>query len=421
MALAKANKLSDIIGKYYNDWWMSKKRYTVCKGGRASKKSVTTALWIIVNMMKHPKANTLVVRRYGNTHRDSTFAQLKWAINRLGVDRYWRHTISPMELVYIPTGQKIIFRGFDDATKLTSMTVETGNICWCWLEECFEITDEQDFNKLDLSLRGQLPDGLFFRFLLTFNPWSDKHWLKERFFDNPDDNTFTKTTCYLHNEFLSDSDRAIFEDMKRRRPRRYAVEGLGDWGISEGLIYEDWTVQDFDIKELLKDSDEQLVFGLDFGYVNSQTGFIGASVNLKKKTIHVFDEHYEKGMLNDQIAQMIIQKGYRKETIVGDCAEPKSLDEIRRHGIHGLRKSVKGRDSILNGIAYIQQFDIIIHPMCSNTRTELQNYRWEEKDGVRLNRPVKDFDHLLDALRYAMQIVKKPAKAPANLKDILGI
>jgi phage terminase large subunit len=416
-----AIKLSKKVGKHYNDWWNSKKRYTVCKGGRGSKKSVTTALWLIHNIMKLEGSNALVVRRYGNTHRDSTFAQLKWAIEHLGVQQYWKTTVSPMELTYSPTGQKIIFRGFDDATKITSITVETGYMCFCWMEEAFEITDETDFNKLDLSFRGQLPHNLFFRFLITFNPWSDKHWLKERFFDNQDENIFTKTTSYKHNEFLGEEDIALFEEMRLRRPKRYLVEGLGHWGISEGLIYEDWWEKDFYIKEMLKDKNEQLVFGLDFGYVNSKTAFVGALVNKKKKTIHIFDEHYATGMMNDQIAKMIIEKGYRKEIIVGDCAEPKSIDEIRRHGIHGLQKSVKGKDSILNGISYIQQFDIYVHPMCSNTMIELNNYRWEEKNGVLINKPIKDFDHILDALRYAMQIVKKPRKVPSTLKQILGI
>lgn len=417
--------LSEVVGKNYNDWWNAKQRYTVCKGGRASKKSTTTALWLIHNIMKHKQANALVVRRYGYTHRDSTFAQLKWAIEKLGVGAYWKETISPMELTYMPPNQppqKIIFRGFDDATKITSLTVDNGYMTWCWIEEAFEITDEHDFDKLDMSFRGQLPDHLFFRFLITFNPWSDKHWLKRRFFDAPDDKTFIKTTTYKDNEFLSDQDIAIFEEMRVKRPKRYHVEGLGNWGISQGLIYEHWSEKEFDYKELmLKDPNETLVFGLDFGYVNSKTAFIGALVNTKKKTIHIFDEHYQVGMMNDKIAKMIIDKGYAKETIIADSAEPKSIDEIRRYGIYGLKKSVKGRDSVLNGIQYIQQFDIFVHPTCRNTIVELNNYRWDEKDGTLINTPIKEFDHLMDALRYAMQIVRKPNFVPYDLKSQLGL
>lgn len=415
-------KLSEKVGKNYDDWWVSKKRYTVCKGGRGSKKSVTTALWLINNLMKYPQSNALVVRRYGNTHRDSTFAQLRWAIDHLGVSDYWSYTVSPMELRYNPTGQKIIFRGFDDATKITSLTVEQGYMCWCWIEEAFEITEEADFNKLDMSFRGKLPDHLFFRFLITFNPWSDKHWLKHRFFDVPDSNTFTKTTTYMDNEFLGEEDIALFEEMKEKRPKRYKVEGLGEWGIATGLVYEHWWEKEFDYKQMmLEDPNEIPVFGLDFGYVNSKTAFVGALVNTKKKTIHIFDEFYGVGMMNDKIAQMIIDKGYSKETIVADCAEPKSIDEIRRHGIFGLKKSVKGRDSVINGISYIQQFDIYVHPSCENTMIELNNYRWDEKDGELINKPINEFDHIMDALRYAIQIIKKPRTVPSTLKSILGI
>jgi len=423
--MTPAFKLSDKIGKNYNDWWLSKKRYTAVKGGRGSKKSVTTALWLIYNIMKHPDSNALVVRKFGNTHRDSTFAQLKWAIHHLGAEQYWRTTVSPMELVYMPTGQKIIFRGLDDATKITSITVEVGFMCWCWIEEAFELTNEMEFNKLDMSFRGKLPPHLFFRFLITFNPWSPKHWVKKRFFDpyeNGDTkNIFCKTTNYMHNEFLSDDDRALFEEMKIKRPKRYIVEGLGNWGISDGLVYENWRVEEFDYKELASNPDFTVIHGLDFGYVNSSTGFIGALLNKKTKTIHIFEEHYATGMMNNQIADMIIEKGRRKETIIADSAEPKSIDEIRRHGIHGLKKSFKGKDSILNGISYIQEFDLIVHPDCPNTIIELQNYRWDEKDGQLLNKPIKDYDHILDALRYAVQIVRKPKKTPPNIKSILGI
>jgi phage terminase large subunit len=170
-----------------------------------------------------------------------------------------------------------------------------------------------------------------------------------------------------------------------------------------------------------EDATEIPIFGLDFGYVNSKTAFVGALVNTKKKTIHIFEEFYGVGMMNDAIAQMIIDKGYAKETIIGDSAEPKSLDELRRHGIFGLRKSFKGKDSVINGISFIQQFDLYIHPSCVNTIVELNNYRWDEKEGELMNRPIKDFDDIMDSLRYAVQIVKKPKNIPKAIKQILGI
>ena len=179
--------LPNIVGRGYGSFWRDKRRYRVLKGGKGSKKSATTALNFIYRIMKYPKSNLLVVRAVFNTHRDSTFAQLKWAQERLGVSHLWQNTVSPMGLLYKPTGQRILFRGFDDVLKLASTTVSYGYLCWVWIEEAFEIGNEKDFEKLDLSVpRGNVPHELFKQTTLTFNPWSENHWLKKRFFDTGD-------------------------------------------------------------------------------------------------------------------------------------------------------------------------------------------------------------------------------------------
>lgn len=133
-ASGKVNmKLPEIVGKGYGTFWRWKGRYRVCKGSRASKKSKTAALWYITNMMKYPDANALVVRKTFRTLKDSCFTELKWAIHRLGVDAFWDVKESPLEMTYKPTGQKIYFRGLDDPLKVTSITVETGCLCWMWI------------------------------------------------------------------------------------------------------------------------------------------------------------------------------------------------------------------------------------------------------------------------------------------------
>lgn len=227
--------LPDCVGRGYGTYWHWKGRYRVCKGSRASKKSKTTALWYIWAMMKYPDANLLVVRKVFRTLKDSCFTELKWAINRLGVPEHWEIKESPLEMTYKPTNQKIYFRGLDDPLKVTSITVEHGYLCWMWIEEAYEISDEDDFNMLNESIRGAIPPEtrLFKQVTLTFNPWNEHHWLKKRFFDNPDDETLAMTTNYLCNEWLDDADRKEFEAMKRNNPRRYRVAGLGDWGIVE--------------------------------------------------------------------------------------------------------------------------------------------------------------------------------------------
>ena len=156
---AKVIRLPEVVGRGYAAYWNFKGRYRVCKGSRASKKSKTTALNIITRMMKYPQANTLVVRKVFRTLKDSCFTELKWAINRLGVQAYWEIKESPLEMTYKPTGQKIYFRGLDDPLKVTSITVEIGYLCWAWIEEAYEISNESDFDMLDESIRGAVPRG----------------------------------------------------------------------------------------------------------------------------------------------------------------------------------------------------------------------------------------------------------------------
>lgn len=399
--------ISDIVGSGYGDFWKDTKRYRVLKGGKGSKKSATTALNFIYRLMRFPNSNLLVVRAVMNTHRDSTFAQLKWAQQKLGVSHLWHNTVSPLEMTYKPTGQKILFRGFDDVLKLASTTVSSGYLNFVWVEEAFEIVSEEDFDKLDLSVpRGEVPPPLFKQTTLTFNPWSETHWLKKRFFDKPADNTSTYSTNYLINEFLDETDRAVFERMKEVNYRKYTVAGLGEWGIAEGLVYENWEVLEFDVDKLGAEDDTEWqyrrFFGLDYGYTNDPTAFISFSANPVTKEIFVCDEHYETKMLNSDIADMIIRKGYAKERIRADAAEPKSNDDLRRLGIGRIQPSVKGKDSVINGITQLQEFKIYVHPKCGNTIMELGAYVWKtDKDDRGLNVPEDKNNHLMDAMRYA--------------------
>lgn len=411
MTLKIKKNLPQIIGKGYATYWNYKGRYRVVKGGRGSKKSTTTALWIIYKMMQYPLANTLVIRRIFNTHKDSTYTQLKWASNVLGVSHLWKFSKSPLEATYIPTGQKILFRGLDDPMSITSITVEHGHLCWCWFEEAFQVMNEDDFNKVDMSIRGELPKGYFKQITLSFNPWSEKHWLKKRFFDIEDEDVLAITTNYACNEFLGEDDKKLFEKMKINNPRRYNIEGLGNWGIAEGLIYSNFEELDFDIEEIKKRKNIKSAFGLDFGYTNDPTAFICLLVDLDNMEIFIFDEHYQKAMSNKMIVDMIKYKGYAKERIIGDSSEPKSIDDIKKQGIYRIKGARKGKDSILNGIQYIQDFKIYVHPKCENTLIELSNYVWDTKDGNAINKPIDDYNHLMDALRYSLEDIRLGDKA----------
>lgn len=399
--------LPDIVGGGYGSFWNWKGRYRVCKGSRASKKSKTAALWYIFNMMKYRDANLLVIRKIYRTLKDSCFTELKWAVGRLGVSELWEAKESPLEMVYKPTGQRIFFRGLDDPLKITSITVKTGCLCWAWVEEAYEIGSENDFNMLDEAVRGAVPEGsgLFKQITLTFNPWNEHHWIKGRFFDNPDSETLALTTDYTCNEWLDEKDIRLFDDMRLRSPKRYLVAGLGQWGVSDGLVFEDWEEKAFDIDEIRGLSSVRSAFGLDFGYTNDPTAFFCGLIDTAGKTMWVFDEIYRRGMSNEMIAREVIKAGYGKEKITADSAEPKSIDRLRALGLSHIRAARKGRDSINSGVDFIRGFHIIIHPKCVNFITEISNYVWEKDriSGRRLNVPADDFNHLMDAMRYAAE------------------
>lgn len=392
--------LPDIVGKGYGTFWNYKGRYRIVKGSRASKKSTTIAMNLIYRIMAYPDSNALVVRKTYRTLQDSCFAQLKWATHRLGVDAYFDFKLSPLEIIYKPTGQKILFRGLDDPLKVTSVTVDSGYLCFLWIEEAYEIMSESDFDMLDESIRGEVPVNLFKQITLSLNPWNERHWIKARFFDRKDPDTLAITTNYTCNEWLDESDKKVFERMKIHNPRRYQVAGLGNWGIVEGLVYENFIEKKFtleDVRECVT------VAGLDFGYTNDPTAFFIGFLDKKNKKLYVWDEIYKKGLSNRKIYEEIKKNGYSKEKITADSAEPKSIAELYDYGLR-VKGAKKGRDSIKNGIQWIQDLEIIIHPRCINFITEINNYQWDkDKFGKALNTPIDDFNHLMDAMRYALE------------------
>lgn len=396
--------MQQLVGKGYADFWNFKGRYVACKGSRASKKSKTAALWIVSHIVQYPEANAIYIRKTERTLKDSCYSDCKWAIHRMGLDRWFACRLSPLEIEYKPTGQRILFRGCDDPLKLTSISVPKGVLCWAVFEEAYEITKESDFDMIDESIRGEVPVGYFKRVFVLLNPWSEKHWIKKRFFDTPDtENKLSMTTNYLCNEWLTPEDLKIFDDMRVRNPRRFAVAGLGGWGVSDGLIYEKWKEERFDLEQIRQRPGIVSAFGLDFGYTNDPSTLFCGLLDQKEKRLFVFDEMYEKGLSNKRIAETIQAMGYGKERITADSAEPKSIDELKSLGLR-VKGATKGKDSITNGIQWIQDLEIIVDPRCVNFLTEISNYTWDsDKFGNKLNVPIDDFNHLMDAMRYALE------------------
>ncbi len=393
--------LPDVVGGGYRDFWNFKGRYLVCKGSRASKKSKTTALRSIYNIMKYKKSNLLVVRKTYRTLKDSCFTELKWAIHRLQVDKWWCIKESPLEMTYLPTGQKIYFRGLDDPLKVTSITVNVGVLCWAWLEEAYEILKEEDFDTLDESIRGDCPPPLFKQWTITFNPWNEHHWLKRRFFDVKSPKILAITTNYTCNEWLDPEDLQLFEEMKKNRPDRYKVAGLGDWGVTEGVVFSNWSCSDLSEQ---KQHFSNIYNGLDFG-VSDPNALIRFDIEQGQKKIYIFDEFYQGGISLERLAQEVKSR-IGDSFVTCDCAGAQHIVELCRYGVHAV-PSQKGAGSIQYGIQWLQGYDIVVDYGCKNFIREISNYRWNtDKYGNPTDMPLDEDNHLLDALRYASEPVQ---------------
>ena len=355
--------------------------------------------------MKNPLSNVVVIRANENTLRDSVYEQCKWAINQLGATDDFRFMRSPLEIVYKPTGQRIIFKGANNPQSITSIKVSYGVIDTVWYEEAFQLNSEKQFNMISLSFRGEMPEGYKIREILSLNPWRNTSWIKGRFFDKVSDNVYSTTTTYKCNKWLSPSDIKVFEEMKVNEPTRYEVEGKGNWGVLSGLIYSNWYVDEFNHKEV----NGVYCYGGDFGYVNSYTALVQIKVDEVNKILYICNEvMYAREVVNSDIANAIKNCQLDNEIWVFDCAEPKSIEELRRLGIKKARGCSKGKDSVMYNINNIKEYKIVVHPSCVNAIIELENYMWQvDSTGKEINKPIKDYDHLMDAIAYGLQTITK--------------
>ncbi|WP_082234981.1 PBSX family phage terminase large subunit [Halobacillus massiliensis] len=398
--------ISQKIGKGYNRFWNNKQFYRVVKGSRGSKKSKTAALNFIHRIMKYSWSNLLVVRRYSNTNKQSTYTDLKWATSQLGVAHLFKFNESMPEITYKPTGQKILFRGLDDPLKITSITVDVGILSWMWLEEAYQVETEDKFRTVVESIRGRYDAPDFFKQItVTFNPWSERHWLKKVFFDEgtKEKDTFATTTTFRVNEWLDDVDRQRYLDLYRTNPRRARIVADGEWGVAEGLVFENFEVREFDIQQKIKQIQET-AHGMDFGFTNDPTTEVSSVVDLENKELWIYDEHYEKAMLTKEIYEMLQKKELLKAPITGDSAEKRLIQELINMGVRRMRASVKGSGSINQGILFIQGFKIYIHPRCEHTIEEFNTYTFDQdKEGKWLNTPIDANNHIIDALRYSLE------------------
>ena len=374
----------------------SRDRYLVYKGSRGSGKSYATAEKVIIDTITRPYVNWLVIRQYFTTHKDSTFATLKKVAASLGVYELFKWTTSPLEVTYKPTGQKIFFRGMDSPLKITSITPTVGQLCRAWYEECFELKSLDGFNTVEESLRGELDDPRgFYQSVLTFNPWSDRHWLKSEFFDKDKQRTNTRafTTTYKDNNYLDKAYVDSLKEMLVRNPNRARVAVLGEWGIAEGLVFDGLFEQrDFSYDEI---AGLPKSVGLDFGFKHDPTAGEFIAVDQDNRIVYIYDEFYKQHLLTNQIAQELANHKAFGLPITADSAEQRMIVELsQQHRVPNIKPSGKGKDSVIQGIQYMQSYRFVVHPRVKGLMEEFNTYVYDkDKEGNWLNKPKDANNH----------------------------
>jgi len=276
---------------------------------------------------------------------------------------------------------------------------------------------------LQVRLRGKFPRTK--QFYVAMNPISKNNWTYRRWFSKdsviPSDTIVMKST-FRDNKFLSESDAVMYSNMKKTNYKKWQIMANGEFVNDGKLIYENVVVEAFDEHQLRKDGLKPK-FGLDYGYMADESSFCYLLIDEKNMKIYFADEMYEKAMSNREIAKWITKNGYSKEVIIADSSEPKSNDELRRLGITRLKSARKGKDSVLNGIQFIQNFQIIVHPSCVNALNEFENYTWKKdrQTGLYTNKPIDSYSHLMDAMRYGMQDMMRQTKLRSFNKGFLGL
>lgn len=399
-----ANTKFKISKKCFNEAYLPQlqnyeSRFNVFYGGAGSGKSHFVFAKMVFKYLKYQNRKCLVVRKVSNTLRDSCFALVKSILSDWQL--YEQCKVNKTDLtIELPNGSHFIFKGMDDPEKIKSIA----NIDDIVVEECTEV-DEFDFDQLSLRLRSRNP---YNQVHCMFNPVSKENWVYKRWFKEDavynKENTIILHTTYKDNKFLPKEYIESLLDMQRSNPAYFRIYALGEFCSLDKLIYTNWKVESFDYKQILRDvKGSKAIFNLDFGYTNDPTAFGCEVIDTVNKRLWIFDGFQEKGLLNDEIAKRIIDMGFRKEVITCDSAEPKSIEELRRNGLDRVRGAIKGKDSIINGINTLQQFEIIVHPSCSYVVEELKNYTWKKgKDGEYINVPIDKYNHSLDSLRYGV-------------------
>ena len=395
----------------FKEFNQTKCRYRLAKGSAGSGKSTDIAMDYVLKLSdnKYKGANLLVVRQTEASHKDSTFAELVAAVNRMGLASFWTWTTTPLSLTCLATGNSVIFRGFNDMRareRVKSINFQTGKLTWIWCEEATEL-QESDVDILDDRLRGELSNpNLYYQITLSFNPISATHWIKRKYWDYDSPDIFKCHSTYLDNRFLDDAYHKRMMMRKEQDPEGYQIYGLGEWGETGGLI-----LQNFVIEQLPGEFDryDDVLYAQDFGFNHANCIL---EVGFKDDELFILQELYVHEKDTDEIIQLAQNRGFdARKTMWCDSAEPDRIKMWQKAGFRA-KPVKKEQGSVKAQIDYLKQHKIHINSSCTNTIKEIQQWKWQKdsKTGVYIDEPVNIFDDAMAALRYCIEPYRQNTK-----------
>lgn len=402
-------RLSSLLGPAFHlfarDVFQHNHTHYDLSGGRGSLKSSCISLLVPLILITNPGTHALVLRKVANTIRDSVYAQYLWAIGELNMSGYWDAKVQPMELVYRPTGQKIMFRGADDPMKIKSIKVPFGYIAVTHFEEKDQFAGRAEIRTI---LQSTMRGGSVFWNFESYNPpisrdnWANKDSLEER----SDRLCYKSTYLEAPPEWLGDQFLFEAEHLKKADERAYQHEYLGIPVGNGGNVFENLELREITNKEI--ESFDRIYQGVDWGWFPDPFAFVRVHYDRARETIYFIDEIYKNKLTNEASAKMILERGYKDAYIICDSAEPKSAADFRALGLPA-KEAIKGPGSVEYGMKWLQRRKIVI----DRTRTphaydEFVNYQFERsRDGEVISGYPDENNHLIDAVRYALERIYK--------------
>lgn len=382
----------------YNNLTDYDSRIDLWYGGAASGKSHGVVQKVVVKALQswsYPR-RVLVLRKVSTTIKDSIFQDFLERLADWEILDYCKVNNTDKRIT-LPNGAEFLFKGLDNPEKIKSIKGVSDIV----MEEATEFTLD-DFTQLNLRLREKKHDKK--QIFIMFNPVSKVNWVYKTFFERKFEGAKIHLSTYMDNRFIDEKTRETIERLSETNTAYYKIYALGEFATLDKLIFPKYE------KRLLNPRSPDMVklpsyFGLDFGFTNDPSVFVHVKVDKQNKVLYFMECYAKQGMLNDEIAQVIKSMGYGKELIIADAAEKKSIAEIRRLGVNRIVAAKKGPDSVMFGLNFMQQFKLVIDERATKMIEELDNYTWvrDKKTGEYINKPIDDFNHVIDATRYAIE------------------